>query len=100
MFFSSKLGLARIKALLSSPINSVHNELYTIHISSNFNSGSERLCERIGQTLRKDDSLEIRSSNINYLSMATIRIIAHNSEVEQLTLFFLNQIIKSTCTVI
>ena len=30
----------------------------TVYLSSNFNSGSDRLCEGIGQTRRKDDSFD------------------------------------------
>ena len=59
MIFSLKQCLARIKAFISSPNQQCTQR--TVHLSSNFNSCSERLCEEMGQTLRKDESCAIFS---------------------------------------
>ena len=40
-----------------------------LYFSSNFNSCCQRLCEGIGPDLRKDDSCDRTSINMNYLSM-------------------------------
>ena len=52
-FFFQKQGLARNQELFKSQWQFTQ---WTAYISSNFNSCSERLCEGIGQTSRKDDS--------------------------------------------
>ena len=57
--------------MFSNPNNSVHNELYsvyTVQLSSKFNSCPQGPCEGIGETLRKDDSCTSAwSSTLNYL---------------------------------
>ena len=42
--------------MYSSPNENVHIELYNVYLSSNFKNCSERLCEGIDETQRKDDS--------------------------------------------
>ena len=62
-FFSPKQGLAKIKVFFKSQCQCT----YTIYISYNFNSCSERLCEGIGQNPREDDNCDnTLAMHINY----------------------------------
>ena len=49
MFFSLKIGFGYDESIFSSPNDSVQSELYSVYLSSNFNSCPERLCEEISQ---------------------------------------------------
>ena len=53
---------------LSSPNDIVYKELYSVHLSSNFNSCSERLREEIGQTLNNDDSCDLREPLVMFMN--------------------------------
>ena len=55
MFYSPKQGLARIEAFFQVPMTV--EALYE-YLSAKINSCLKRLCEGIGQTLRKDDCCE------------------------------------------
>ena len=59
MFFSPKPALViGFCSIFSGSNNSAHNDWFSEHLSSNFNSSTESLSDGIGPTLTKDDSWE------------------------------------------
>ena len=74
MLFSQKQGLSTVELRIFFKSQWQCTQ-WTVYLSYNFNNCSERLCEGIGQTLRKDDSCDSTLAiYLNYLSTFVILI--------------------------